>query len=239
MEYYSEFLWERNDREVNEDSLAINQVVLGNKTLLMAVICDGIGSLPDGEIAASYVVGCMKSMFEGIRKDRIPKLKRLKNAIGFRLYSCHETLKEKGIGTTVCIAVIYDRKCLLIHTGDSRIYMGKDKMKPVGEDHSDASKRLTRAIGIGDYRKMDYCIKHLSKKSRILLCSDGFYRRNDKAIRSRSCFKEHVTEEERFLELKEMYDRAKALGEKDNSSAIIIWSEEKHSKNAERRVYGK
>lgn len=231
MEYYSEFLWERNDREVNEDSLAINQVVLGNRTLLMAVVCDGIGSLPDGEVAGSYVVGCMKGLFEGIRRDRVPGLSRIKSAIGRQLYSCHETLKERGMGTTLCLAVVLDRKVLLIHAGDSRIYLGNDRLKQVGRDHADSSGRLMRAIGVGPYRKMDYCIKRLGKKSRILLCTDGFYKRVEKELGSKGCFERHATEEERYLELRRLYEKSKQRGEKDNSSAVYIWQEEERRRN--------
>lgn len=236
MEYYSEFLWERNDREVNEDSLAINQVVLGNRTLLMAVVCDGIGSLPEGEVAGSYVVSCMKTLFEGLRRDRIPRLSGIKNAIGRQLYSCHETLKEKGMGTTVCIVVIYDRKALFIHTGDSRIYVGKDKLRQVGNDHADEKGRLVRAIGIGPYRKMDYSIKRLGKNSRILICTDGFYKRIDKELQTGGCFSRHATEAERYGELRKMYEKAKQRGEKDNSSAVYIWQED--SKQMNRRKNG-
>ena len=225
MEYYSEFIWERNDREVNEDSLAINQVVLGNRTLLMAVLCDGIGSLPEGEIAGSYVVSSMKTLFEGLRKDRNPRLSAIKNAIGRQLYSCHETLRERGIGTTVCMVVIYDRKALFIHAGDSRIYLRKEKFRQIGRDHTDEAGRLVRAIGVGQYRKMDYCIKRLGKKHSILICTDGFYKRIDKELKRGNCFLRHATEEERYAELRRMYETAKQRGEKDNSSAVYIWQE--------------
>lgn len=223
MEYFSEFLWEKNARETNEDSLVIRQVIVNGHPLVMAVVCDGIASLPRGEMASSYVVSCLKAIVEDIAGGSRPNLRRIRHGLSRQLYSCHRLLNERGMGTTVCLAVIYKNRELLMQSGDSRIYVGSLKLKPVTRDHSDERGRLTRAIGVGEYKKIFSESRIFRKNEMLLLCSDGFYRRNEKLIENFAHNCRYETEEEYKGKLYEIYNHGVANGEKDNCSAVVIW----------------
>ncbi|MCR5800240.1 MAG: protein phosphatase 2C domain-containing protein [Lachnospiraceae bacterium] len=223
MQLFSEFLWEKNAREINEDSLAINQVVMGGKPLLMAVVCDGIGSLPQGETASSFVVARMKKMFDDIDRNRQPKMRRLRHGIGRQLYYCHEQMAKLGYGTTISMLIIYDRRAMVISLGDSRIYAGYKgkRLKQITTDTCDGKGRLTCAVGVGPYVGFKEKIMRIEAGSIFLLCTDGFYRRNDRNIREQSYNGLH-NEEDWRIKLEEMYRYAVEHGEKDNATGIVV-----------------
>lgn len=233
---FSEFLWEKNCREINEDSLAINQVVIGRKPMTMAILCDGIGSLPGGEEASSYVVACMRELFDRIVETRGARLnamrnataKQLKiigNAVSRQLYECNDTLKGKGFGTTVCMIIIYNGEGIVFSAGDSRIYMGRKGhgFRQITPDQQDKSGRLTNAIGVGKKCRLYRKSIKVRQGDAFLLCSDGLYRRNDRLICN--CRDYNRYNETRWRDkLKEWYEHAVKCGEKDNAGAVVVWT---------------
>lgn len=223
MEYYTEFLWEKNARDTNEDSLAINQVLINGNPLLMAVVCDGIGSLSDGELASSYVVGCLKAQFDLAGRERKMTLRRLEHRLCRCLFQCHEELLNRNTGTTVCAVLIYGRRAILISMGDSRIYMGNGKMRLMTKDTADDKGRLTAAIGVGNYKGIQKKKRIIKTSTRILICSDGFYRRNEEKICNGSYFGGRKNEDQMRTVLEEIYSDGVNKGEKDNASAVAIW----------------
>lgn len=223
MEYFTNYIWERNGREINEDSLAINQVMINNQPLLMGVVCDGIGSLEEGELASSFVVSCLKNQFEKAGKRGDVTLRKLGHVLCRELYSCHEALKQRNTGTTVSIVIIYKTKMRTLSVGDSRIYAGKRKMKLLTKDTSDNQGRLTAAIGVGKYKRIKWNRGHFGGKSRVLLCSDGFYRRNQKIICRTDFFGGRIGEQEMKERLETINAEGVVKGERDNASAVIIW----------------
>jgi len=222
MEYCTEFLWKKNKREINEDALSINQVVINNSPLLLAVVCDGIGSLSDGELASSMVVSSLKTVFEGIRKDRNPSIKKISHKISRQLYECHIQLQEINTGTTVCLALIYKNRVCFISMGDSRIYKGKGRLKQISHDMVDRRGRLTAAIGVGTYKGIKAVKRNIRKGEYIVLCTDGFYRRNNYALCQPYCFRINMSEEMLREKLESMNNSGTMQGEQDNASAIVI-----------------
>ncbi len=221
MQISSEFIWKRNSRPVNEDSLCICHVLFNNKPLLMAAICDGVGGLPDGESASSYIIANLKNTFSSIPRNKHISFNQLSHLFSRCIFSCHEDLTNGA--STLCMVIIYQRKCLLISSGDSRCYYGLNKMKVISKDHIDCRGRLTQAIGAGIYCKPYKKFFHISYKSTILLCSDGFYRHNNAIIMQKNCFKTCFDGEKWKNTMENMYSYAVNQGEKDNSSAIAIW----------------
>lgn len=223
MEFLSDYIWERNGREINEDSLAINQVMINNMSLIMAVVCDGIGSLDDGELASSFVVSSLKNEFDKAGKRGNITLGKLKHILSRELYNCHESLKSRNTGTTVSLVIIYKNRMMYLWIGDSRIYMGKKKMKQITKDMVDDKGRLTAAIGVGTYKRIHWKSKHLGRKAKILLCSDGFYKRNHKQICSNDFGRNGMGEQEMHELLERINADGVVKGERDNASAVIIW----------------
>lgn len=225
MNYYSAFLWEKNGRDINEDSLSINQVMINGQPLLMGVVCDGIGSLSDGELASSFVVSSLKTQFKISGRERNLTLRRIESAICRQLYSCHEELKQRNTGTTVCVVIIYKKQSAFLCIGDSRIYAGRKKLKLLSRDTVDNNGRLTAAIGVGTYKGIQRKYRRFGKNTMVLLCTDGFYRRNEAVITEKNCFMLRKCEDRVKDSLRIIYENAVEKGEKDNASAVAIWRE--------------
>lgn len=225
MNYYSAFLWEKNGRDVNEDSLSINQVIINGHPLLMGVICDGIGSLLNGEMASSYVVSCLKSSFDRAGREKNITLSRLVHIVSRQLYCCHEELKQRNTGTTVCVTIVYKKRAAFIWMGDSRIYSGKRKLRLISKDAVDNNGRLTAAIGVGIYKGVTRKYGRFRKGMMVLMCTDGFYRRNENEICEENCFMLRKSEERVKAALQIIYEDGLGKGERDNASAVAIWRE--------------
>ena len=82
--------------------------------------------------------------------------------------------------TTYCAAVLWDdRKLLISHMGDSRIYTQRNNklvQHTVDDVIYPGSNILTRCLGVHRLVDTDFYQKEIkAEKGRLLLCTDGFY----------------------------------------------------------------
>lgn len=220
MQIISEFVWKKNSRSVNEDSLCICHVLSNGKPLVLGAVCDGVGGMPDGESASNYVINRLKCTFNNLSLDRIRSVRSLSHQLTRCLYTCHEEITSGA--TTVSLCLTYNNRCIIMSYGDSRVYIGRNKLKQITKDHSDASGHLTQAIGTGNFRKPFIKSLYIRPNTVIIICSDGFYRKNHTALTQNNFFLSYKTESEWKNKLEEMYFNAVNQGEKDNSSAIAL-----------------
>lgn len=223
MKINSEFLWEKNQKETNEDALCICHVNYNKEPLILAAVCDGVGGLPNGENASSLVISNIKRLFYQLPRSSSINLSKLSTLFCRCLFSCHQEINNGG--TTLCMVLIYKKKCLIISYGDSRLYIGKNRLKPFTPAHTDKSGKLTHALGIGIFKKPFTSIRHIGRKTVLLLCTDGFYRRTHELITRNKYFAHCSSEEEWLSVLQNIYFVSVNRGEKDNSTAIAIWRE--------------
>ena len=172
------YLWEKGNREKNEDSLAFWQISKGSHQKVMAVVCDGIGGLAEGEQASSYVVRQMANWFmsQGYRQKR----KYQRNMLQQFLFQIDEELKSYGqenkirLGTTFTMVLLDGFQLSWYHCGDCRLYLLRGKrVKVITKEHQDEKGNLKRAIGVGKWELLDSGRMKIRKQDRILLCSDG------------------------------------------------------------------
>lgn len=230
MEFFCNFIWEQGLREKNEDSLCIRQITKNGTSYLLAVVCDGIGGLVEGENASSYVVNSMP--------EALKKLLRMKGNITAgkvrklfcrRIYQCHKMLLNYGkerqirLGTTISMVLIVGRRGYMFHVGDSAAFYGKKRLKRRSSIHHTDSGALLQAIGIGSNPRTECRRFRVRKGMVILLASDGFYKRCEHEISSAAWLKGVISDEKEIGEqLRKIKDRAQKLGERDNISAICI-----------------
>ena len=219
MYYISNFIRERNMRPVNEDSVCLCHVMFNNHPLLLAAVCDGVGGLKDGEYASRFVISNVKSCFESLDRTRSISLSSLAKALSRVIYSCHKELNL--CATTLCAAIIYRKHCHILYCGDSRIYLGNRRLHLITKDDVDSSGRLTNHIGYGQIPVVKKRRYRLTNGSTLLLCSDGFYKRNTYAL-SGNYFSRCKDESSIREKLIELYNNAVLKGEQDNCSAIVI-----------------
>lgn len=187
MRYVTAHIWEKGQREINEDSVAILNLALNNKSMLLAVVADGIGGMEKGEVAASEITLRLKLAFEKAvtKYGKIKGIAYFKNHLLKEIYCCHKRILEYGkkegikLGTTCSLICLMDKKGFLIHLGDSRIYKRRgESLKLLTKDDVNLEGQLTKCVGAGKYRGIYYKKVKLKANEEFLICTDGFYKNN-------------------------------------------------------------
>ena len=230
MEFFCNYIWEQGLREKNEDSLCIRQVKKDGTVYLLAVVCDGVGGLEEGEHAGSYVVNSMMEFFKRLVMNRRRLSDRvIRNTCKRELYKCHRQLLQYGnakgirLGTTLSMILVVGRIGHIFHIGDSAVFAGKRNLKRLTPIQQDIGGALLQAIGTGKNPIAFYKRIRLKRGMVFLLASDGFYRRSEHRICTKEWAARIECNEKRIGELLvAVKDNVQSLGEKDNISAICI-----------------
>lgn len=230
MDFFCNFIWEQGLREKNEDSLCIRQITKNGTSYLLAVVCDGIGGLAEGENASSYVANSMlEALKKLLKKKENITAGKIHNLFCRRIYQCHRMLLNYGkerqirLGTTVSMVFIVGRQGYMFHVGDSAVFYGKKRLKQRSTIQHTDSGALSQAVGTGSTPKPEYRRFRVRKGMVILLASDGFYKRCKHEISSNAWLKGVICDEKEIGELlRKIKDRAQELGERDNISAVCI-----------------
>ena len=176
-------------RAANEDFFALDE------TAGLFVVADGLGGHAAGRVASELAVGRFVASMgaPGSASD----LARLRAAC----VSAHQAILERatadsalrGMGTTLSALWFRERRVALVHVGDSRIYVFRDrKLHGLTFDHSLVSEMvfrgalthrqarthpyrhvITRALGLGDSIEPDTVELQALPGDIFLLCSDG------------------------------------------------------------------
>lgn len=171
-------------RDNNEDAVAA--------TDRLAVVADGMGGHPGGEVASAVAVSLVQAAFTGRSLDELQAAVRAANrAIWDRAAGNAEL---EGMGATVCAAgLTEDGELAVVHVGDSRAYvLQHGRLRQITDDHSltaDLVRRgelteqsarehpqrgvITRVLGGGPQVEPDGNIWQAAVDDRLLLCSDG------------------------------------------------------------------
>ncbi len=243
-------LYEKGRRESNQDSIALHKIVTSYGEAVLAVVCDGMGGMEEGETASGYVAERMSCWFYEelpLLLQRRIGMKGIARSIGRKLFHLHIDLKEygkrKGIvtGTTASILLLTDRQYLICHLGDSVIFrinrrccgfwricgcsgwnFGKGVRRMTGI-HGDAVSVLERCIGGGRYHPPDVRYGRIGKRTAFLVCSDGFWH-HLKEEEIRDTFQKEPAEQDGWAEkrLRTLAAKAMRRGETDNISAIYL-----------------
>jgi len=194
----------KNKRPTNQDSFYIKSKKICGIPSVMAVVCDGVGSMRDGELAGIIAVTMLKFWFETKLQKNIAEDKSLKN-MNYYLTDAINRINEKikkvsdsvnvKTASTISVLLIIGTKYFIAHLGDSRIYkINKAGFFQITEDHiiksdpiksGQAIKRirantLTKYLGYYD-GKIDifYAEGRIQPDDSYIVCSDGFYSKMD------------------------------------------------------------
>ncbi len=181
-------------RKNNEDSY----FTYHNDMLVGGMVADGMGGHNCGEVASKMASDLIKQY---IITQYDPKMDYMEIAELIRIAFVkanteiyNKSLKEEylGMGTTATLAMVYNKKLITAHVGDSRCYkIINNKIKQITNDHSFVAELLrkgqiseiaaqyhpnknviTRALGAESFIKIDMNIQDYDNQA-ILLCSDG------------------------------------------------------------------
>lgn len=178
-------------RDHNEDAL------LDKNKQGIWVVADGAGGHEAGEIASNMIVEALAQI------DQTHPLHRAAAEITQRLsYVNRQLIRLSGgedsqqlIASTVCVLIIRKNKCLCLWSGDSRIYLYRNKtLRLLTRDHNrvdefiaagfdaatlethSVAQQLVHAIGVTEPLFLDKQLYEIQENDLFLLCSDGVYK---------------------------------------------------------------
>jgi PPM family protein phosphatase len=215
-------------RENNED------VIVSSGRL--ALVADGMGGHPGGEIAANVAASVISAVFMGQSEDELEAAVRAANwAIRDRAVGQSGL---EGMGTTICaVGVLGSGHLALVNVGDSRAYLWHDGvLSRLTKDHSvtaDLIERgelreeeaaqhpyygvLTRALGVAPDVEIERRTVAVEKGDKVLLCSDGLFNElsGDEIARAVDGANDPAAIVDSLI------DKANAHGGRDNISVVV------------------
>ncbi|MBQ6970513.1 protein phosphatase 2C domain-containing protein [bacterium] len=105
----------------------------------LAIIADGIGSLPNSEKCSEIICKVFVDCFKNRNINNYSKWFKE------TLQECHckiveyskQNLNNQNIGSTIAVAIVKDDKLSFFHIGDTRIYLIRGhKVKQLTQDHN-------------------------------------------------------------------------------------------------------
>lgn len=222
-------------RERNQDSVICLKENFAERELVVACVCDGIGSLKNSEIAATIMTEGIARWFKGIIKCYPKDMEEddILEDLEMTIEELNEIVHEERVnrynemGCTMSLMFIMNNKYYTYQVGDSRIYSFKEKLTQLTTDdvvikevNGKVKKLLSNYIGKTFQLRMSKQQGNIEKEELFLVSSDGVYKRMQtedlkllKVIQQDS-----IMERECNNLIETIMDR----GEKDNLSCAII-----------------
>lgn len=234
MHYDASVYWNKGTvSDINRNSLVLMQVLTSKGRVLLAAVCDGIGDM--GECASGYLTQELMVWFEDGMPDALCKKKPLcaiRRFVERKVYNVqcrmHEYAEkcDQMLGTTMSMLILWEKKYMLWHLGNSRIYRffsGRKAnilMKELGSTKE--SEELTKYIGSMGFFSPRFETGTIKSGDAFLLCSDAFMRRMALEEITGVLAQGKMTEEVCKRRLREIGEAAIRRGEFGNMSAVYV-----------------
>ncbi|RZN45239.1 serine/threonine-protein phosphatase [archaeon] len=191
-------------RKRNEDSYDLLMLTLpdGRITLFSAIVCDGMGGHPAGDVASSLACSMVhRSLLELLASVPSPTREDVIGIMGESVHASHRRLSTlarsdpslQGMGTTLIWAIAFSGEVFLAHVGDSRAYVwGQKGLCRATRDQTPVQRMVDRgeltpsqarahplrhvvsqAFGLTSPLRPCLSWRRVAPGEGILLCSDG------------------------------------------------------------------
>jgi serine/threonine protein phosphatase PrpC/CRP-like cAMP-binding protein len=234
-------------RDHNEDNFLVD------KKLNLFVVADGMGGHAAGEVASSMavrevrrVIAEHRDVVENYVRDDSPAGRQaivrliesaIEQACARIFHLAQENADKRGMGTTLSLLLVANKRGFIGHVGDSRVYLVRSgQVHQLTEDHSlinELIKRgrlkpgdafdspyknaVTRAVGVYESVEVDTFEFDVLPGDNYLLCSDGLSCYLDDDVTRSYLTAENVKEiPEQLIRL------ANDSGGKDNITAVVV-----------------
>jgi len=193
-------------RRANEDTSAIYELMLEGRPAVIAAIADGMGGAAAGAEASQLAVSTAIRTLAARLVATTPQSEREWEAAVFdALHAANHVVHVRssstggrnGMGTTLLVSVIWNRRVRIAHIGDSRAYLvrpaaRRPQIVQLTADHTIAAElvgrgalsatdairhplrhQLARSVGPEPRIEPELAARNLRSGERLLLCSDG------------------------------------------------------------------
>ena len=187
-------------QKVNQDSILLRHAVCRGHEVLLAAVCDGMGGLAEGEVASASAIRALSGWFEeeldnGLYHAQMPVIGKewaaMLNLLN-RQMAAYGSRRGAGLGTTFTGMLFVDKKYVIVHVGDTRVYHIGSGIQQMTEDQTLVAEeiacgRMTPEQAERDSRRnlLLQCIGASRsvepqilcgtvRKGVYVLCSDGF-----------------------------------------------------------------
>lgn len=216
-------------KPVNQDAFAAHLPEGDERDLkgAAAVMCDGVSSAADSEIASQMAVtGFINDYFStpptwSVRKAAGQVLNGL-NSWVYRQNAVRHGTRDSLL-TTISVAVVKSQTLHVFHAGDSRVWhLREGELEQLTRDHvmSEGGREfLARALGADTRLEVDYLTRELAAGDLVLLTTDGVH-----GFVPPARIREILREAGKNLELaaRQLVDSARQAGSDDNLSALLV-----------------
>jgi PPM family protein phosphatase len=215
-------------RKNNQDAVVVSE--------LLALVADGMGGHPGGDVAAAIATDVVQAAFTGRSADELETAVRAANWVVWDRAAAVSELA--GMGTTICaIGLLPEGSVALVNVGDSRAYLWRaGRLTQLTRDHSVTGELvergelvdeevpghphhgvLTRALGVAPDVEMDCTTLAPEPRDRFVVCTDGLYNELPASEISR------VMDSGQTITAiaDDLIERAVAAGGHDNVSVVI------------------
>ena len=180
MEYIFNGVCLQNGRQSNMDSLLLKRGSINELPALLAVVCDGVGSLVDGMFASATAARMLGEWFsEADSAERIGL--RMRDAVlKINSHILSESKKNNlRTASTLSALLLVEGGYFAVHIGDSRIYCyDSNNLTILTKDDISETGKLTACIGQEENIYLQY-YEGTAAGNVFLICSDGLYKRMD------------------------------------------------------------
>jgi protein phosphatase len=206
----------------------------------LLVVCDGMGGVEGGEIAAELAALVMWREMKGTPATRAPEVfaRLLRRAARVANHDVHAMARRepglRGMGTTLSAAGVVADRLIIATVGDSRAYVLRSgALVQVTRDQSLSSALLAaghspneaasaggailQALGVGSDVEPSLSIIELRRGDRVLLCSDGLHGLVGDPALALLLSEPHTVAEA----VKLLIAAARAAGGSDNITAVV------------------
>ena len=173
----------QNGRQSNMDSLLLKSRLIAGKNAMLAVVCDGVGSLAEGAFASGTAVVMLGKWFDQLQAaERIGLIMR-DTILGINSYIMMEANNNNyNTASTLSAILLVENDFYIVHIGDSRVYCySGNGLSALTSDDVSQSGKLTGYIGKRDDIFLQY-LEGAAAGKVFLVCSDGLYKLMDEGF---------------------------------------------------------
>ena len=213
----------QNRRSSNMDSLLLKCRSIKKESALLAVVCDGVGSLADGAFASGEAASLLGEWFDGIDDTNRIGLKMRDEILKINSAIATEAIQRSiQTASTLSAVLLLGEQFFIVHVGDSRVYAFANDSRSLSlltSDDVSESGKLTMYIGQPNNITLQYSEGSSAGKT-FLVCSDGIYKRMDARFLSTNINADNANAVKNSVKVLTQYviDR----GEQDNITIALM-----------------